>query len=289
MITGRTKLLGVLGAPIEHSLSPVLQNAALRAAGLDYVYVALPVKRDALRSAVLGLRDAGFCGFNVTIPFKTEIIAVLDALDEDARRIGAVNTVVVGADGRLTGHNTDAAGFLAGFTACGVSLRGAHVVVLGAGGAARAVLCGLLRAGAAQVSIGVRNLVKGEKLCADFAADGDVRAVSFDDAAWIAACSDADIVVQTTPLGMTPHTEEMPPVDAVMIKPSAVVYDLIYTPAETRFLREARARGCETINGETMLVAQDAEAFHLWTGKRPDVELMKRVLREELARNTLRY
>jgi len=154
MITGRTKLLGVLGAPIEHSLSPVLQNAALRAAGLDYVYVALPVKRDALRSAVLGLRDAGFCGFNVTIPFKTEIIAVLDALDEDARRIGAVNTVVVGADGRLTGHNTDAAGFLAGFTACGVSLRGAHVVVLGAGGAARAALWGLLRSGVSSVVIG---------------------------------------------------------------------------------------------------------------------------------------
>ena len=137
--------------------------------------------------------------------------------------------------------------------------------------------------------IGVRNAAKGAALAADFAADGDVRAVSFDDTAWIAACSDADLVVQTTPLGMTPHTEEMPPVDAAMINPSTVVYDLIYTPAETRFLREARARGCETINGETMLVAQGAEAFHLWTGVRPDMELMKRTLREELARNTLRY
>lgn len=288
MITGKTRLLAVIGAPIGHSLSPIIQNAALHAAGLDYVYAALPVRADALSSAVRGLYDAGIAGFNVTIPFKTEIIPLLDALSEDARRIQAVNTVVI-EDGRMVGHNTDVVGFLAGFAERGIALTGKKAVLIGAGGAARAALWGLLRRGVSSIVIGVRSVEKGAALAADFAADGDVRAVSFDDAAWIAACSDADIVVQTTPLGMTPYTEEMPPVDAAMIKPSAVVYDLIYTPAETRFLREARARGCETINGETMLVAQGAEAFHLWTGKRPDVELMKRVLREELARNTLRY
>ena len=288
MITGKTRLLAVIGAPIGHSLSPIIQNAALHAAGLDYVYAALPVRADALASAVRGLRDAGIAGFNVTIPFKTEIIPLLDALGEDARRIQAVNTVVI-EDGRMVGHNTDVAGFHAGFAERGIALTGKKAVLIGAGGAARAALWGLLRSGVSSVAIGVRSVEKGAALAADFAADGDVRAVSFDDAAWIAACSDADLVVQTTPLGMTPHTEEMPPVDAAMINPSAVVYDLIYTPAETRFLREARAQGCETINGETMLVAQGAEAFHLWTGIRPDVELMKRVLREELARNTLRY
>ena len=288
MITGKTRLLAVIGAPIAHSLSPIIQNAALRAAGLDYVYAALPVRADALASAVRGLYDAGIAGFNVTIPFKTEIIPLMDALSEDARRIQAVNTVVV-EDGRLVGHNTDVAGFLAGFAERGIALTGKNAVLIGAGGAARAALWGLLRSGVSSVAIGVRSVEKGAALAADFTTDGDVRAVSFDDAAWIAACSDADIVVQTTPLGMTPHTEEMPPVDAAVINPSAVVCDLIYTPTETRFLREARARGCETINGETMLVAQGAEAFHLWTGKRPDVELMKRVLREELARNTLRY
>ena len=288
MITGKTRLLAVIGAPIAHSLSPIIQNAALRAAGLDYVYAALPVRADAIASAVRGLRDAGIAGFNVTIPFKTEIIPLLDALSEDARRIHAVNTVVI-EDGRLVGHNTDVMGFLAGFAERGIALTGKNAVLIGAGGAARAALWGLLRSGVSSVAIGVRSVEKGAALAADFAADGDVRAVSFDDAAWIAACSDADLVVQTTPLGMTPHTEEMPPVDAAMINPSAVVYDLIYTPAETRFLREARARGCETINGETMLVAQGAEAFHLWAGVRPDMELMKRTLREELARNTLRY
>ena len=283
MITGKTRLLAVIGAPIGHSLSPIIQNAALHAAGLDYVYTALPVRADALASAVRGLRDAGIAGFNVTIPFKTEIIPLLDALSEDARRIQAVNTVVI-EDGRMVGHNTDVMGFLAGFAERGIALTGKNAVLIGAGGAARAALWGLLRSGVRSVVIGVRNAAKGTALAADFAADGDVRAVSFDDTAWIAACSDAELMVQTTPLGMTPHTEEMPPVDATMIKPSAVVYDLIYTPAETRFLREARARGCETINGETMLVAQGAEAFHLWTGVRPDMELMKRTLREELSR-----
>lgn len=288
MITGKTRLLAVIGAPIAHSLSPIIQNAALHAAGLDYVYAALPVRADALASAVRGLYDAGIAGFNVTIPFKTAIIPLMDALSEDARRIQAVNTVVV-EDGRLVGHNTDVAGFLAGFAERGIALTGKNAVLIGAGGAARAALWGLLRSGVSSVAIGVRCVEKGAALAADFVANGAVRACAFDDPAFARALVAADIVVQTTPLGMTPHTEEMPPVDAAMIKPSAVVYDLIYTPAETRFLREARARGCEAINGETMLVAQGAEAFHLWTGKRPDVELMKRVLREELARNTLRY
>jgi len=288
MITGKTKLLGVIGAPIAHSLSPIIQNAALHAAGLDYVYAALPVRADALASAVRGLYDAGIAGFNVTIPFKTAIIPLLDALSEDARRIQAVNTVVV-EDGRLVGHNTDVAGVLAGFVERGIALTGKNVVLIGAGGAARAALWGLLRSNISAITIGVRTVAKGAALAADFAADGAVRACAFDDPAFARALAAADIVVQTTPLGMTPHTDAMPPVDMAALKDDAVLYDLIYTPAETRFLREARARGCETINGETMLVAQGAEAFHLWTGKRPDVELMKRVLREELARNTLRY
>lgn len=283
MITGKTKLLGVIGAPIEHSLSPIIQNAALRAAGLDYVYAALPVHADALPSAVHGLRDAGIAGFNVTIPFKTEIIPLMDELSEDAQRIRAVNTVVIGADGRLVGHNTDVTGFLAGFEERAVSLTGKRAVLLGAGGAARAALWGLLRSGTSSVVIGVRSAAKGEALAADFAADGDVRAYAFDDSAFHAALHTADIVVQTTPLGMTPCVGEMPPVDMAEFHSAAVVYDLIYTPAATRFLREAEGYGHVTINGETMLAAQGAEAFYIWTGVRPDAALMKRVLREELA------
>ena len=284
VITGKTKILGVIGAPIAHSLSPIIQNAALHEAGLDYVYTAFPVHRVALASAVCGLRDAGVVGFNVTIPFKTEIMPLLDALSEDAQRIRAVNTVVIASDGTMTGHNTDVTGFLAGFAARGIALTGKRAVLIGAGGAARAALWGLLRSGVSSVCIGVRNLAKGKALCTDFAADGTLAVYCFDDPHFRDVLCTADIVVQTTPIGMSPQTDAMPPVDPAAISPSAAVYDLIYTPAETAFLRAAAAHGCTTINGETMLVMQGAEAFSLWTGVRPNTDLMQRVLREELAR-----
>ena len=284
MITGKTKILGVIGAPIAHSLSPIIQNAALHEAGLDYVYTAFPVHREALASAVCGLRDAGVAGFNVTIPFKTEIMPLLDVLSEDAQRIRAVNTVVIASDGTMTGHNTDVTGFMAGFAARGIGLAGKRTVLIGAGGAARAALWGLLRSGVSSVCIGVRNLAKGKALCTDFAADGTLAVYCFDDPHFRDVLCTADIVVQTTPIGMSPQTDAMPPVDPAAISPSAAVYDLIYTPAETAFLRAAAAHGCTTINGETMLVMQGAEAFSLWTGVRPNTDLMQRVLREELAR-----
>ncbi len=284
MITGKTKILGVIGAPIAHSLSPIIQNAALHEAGLDYVYTAFPVHRVALASAVCGLRDAGVVGFNVTIPFKTEIMPLLDALSEDAQRIRAVNTVVIASDGTMTGHNTDVTGFMAGFAARGIGLAGKRTVLIGAGGAARAALWGLLRSGVSSVCIGVRNLAKGKALCTDFAADGTLAVYCFDDPHFRDVLCTADIVVQTTPIGMSPQTDAMPPVDPAAISPSAAVYDLIYTPAETAFLRAAAAHGCTTINGETMLVMQGAEAFSLWTGVRPNTDLMQRALREELAR-----
>ena len=283
MITGKTKVLAVIGAPIAHSLSPIIQNAALQAAGIDCVYAALPVRPGALSSAVYGLRDAGVVGFNVTIPFKTEIIPLMDALSEDARRIGAVNTVVM-QDGYMVGHNTDVTGFLAGFAERGISIGGKRTVLIGAGGAARAVLWGLLRSRISSVTIGVRTVAKGAALAADFAADGTVEAYAFDDPAFENALCAADIVVQTTPVGMTPCVEEMPPVDISALKNSAVLYDLIYTPAVTRFLRAGAEHSHTTINGETMLAVQGAEAFRLWTGVMPDLELMKRVLREELSR-----
>ena len=284
MITGKTKILGVIGAPIAHSLSPIIQNAALHEAGLDYVYTAFPVHREALASAVCGLRDAGVAGFNVTIPFKTEIMPLLDVLSEDAQRIRAVNTVVIASDGTMTGHNTDVTGFMAGFAARGIALTGKRTVLIGAGGAARAALWGLLRSGVSSVCIGVRNLAKGKALCTDFAADGTLAVYCFDDPHFRDVLCTADIVVQTTPIGMSPQTDAMPPVDPAAISPSAAVYDLIYPPAETAFLRAAAAHGCTTINGETMLVMQGAEAFSLWTGVRPNTDLMQRVLREELAR-----
>ena len=278
-ISGRTKNLGVIGWPIAHSLSPAMQAAAIVSAGLDYAYIAMPVRPDALPEAVAGLRSLGFRGFNVTIPHKSAVMELLDEIDEDARRIGAVNTVV-NEDGRLLGYNTDVAGFLRGLSRQGVTVRGKRAVVLGAGGAARAALWGLLREGAGRVTVGVRNAAKAKEALADFAKDAEI--FPWDGGDFARALEAAELLVNTTPLGMTPRTEEAPPVDWARVRADAFVYDIIYTPGRTRFLREAEAHGHPVMNGVTMLVGQGAEAFSRWTGVRPDEGVMERALLEAL-------
>ena len=283
MLTGKTKNLGVLGWPIAHSLSPVLQNAAIGKAGVDYVYTALPVRPEDLPAAVAGLRALQFCGWNVTIPHKTAIMPLLDAIDEDARIIGAVNTVV-NEDGHLTGYNTDVTGFIQALLDAGFAPQGKTAVLLGAGGAARAVIWGLIKAGTAAIHIGVRNPAKIQPLVREFGAYVTLTASHWEQEDFAAKLLSADLLVNTTPLGMTPQTDAMPPVDWSNVKADAFVYDIIYTPAETRLLREAREHGHRILNGEGMLAGQGAAAFHKWTGVTPDTGLMKARLREALAK-----
>ena len=285
MNTGKTKNLGVMGWPIAHSLSPAMQQAAIEKAGIDYSYVALPVEPEQLPQAVEGLKALNFSGWNVTIPHKRAIMPLLDEIDEDAAVIGAVNTVV-NDGGRLKGYNTDVLGFLSPLKARGIKLAGARALLLGAGGAARAVLWGLLREGIAGVAIAVRNRDKGEALAAEFRsrAEAEITVCTFDSEDYKAALSTADILVNTTPLGMTPKVEEAPSVEWELVKSSAFVYDIIYTPAETRFLREAREHGCQIQNGEAMLAGQGAAALQLWTGIEPDADCMCSALREELSK-----
>ena len=282
MIKGTTKNLGVMGWPIAHSLSPVLQNAAIEEAGLDYVYISLPVPPEKLKEAVAGLRAMQFSGWNVTIPHKQAIMAELDVVDEDARIIGAVNTVV-NRDGHLTGYNTDYIGFMQPLTQQGFSPKGKEATILGAGGAARAVIWGLLRAKVRRITLGVRNPAKAERLAEEFASYGEIQVLHWEDGAFSDHLAVTDLLVNTTPLGMYPHVEGMPPVDWTKLKKDALVYDIIYTPERTRFLSEAQAHGHAIINGEGMLAGQGAAAFTLWTGVAPDLALMKRALREELA------
>ena len=281
MLTGTTKNLAVIGWPIAHSLSPVLQNAAIEKAGIDYVYTALPVKPEDLSSAVNGLKALQFRGWNVTIPHKTAIMELLDEIDEDARIIGAVNTVVNDA-GHLKGFNTDVTGFIQALRDKGFDPEDKTVVLLGAGGAARAVVWGLLKAGAQAIRIGVRTPAKVQPLVEEFRQYGTITVKHWESEAFAAELSTADLLVNTTPLGMTPQVEAMPPVDWSNVKADAFVYDIIYTPAETLFLREAREKGHPTLNGEGMLAGQGAAAFEKWTGVKPDVELMKNKLREAL-------
>lgn len=282
MIKGTTKNLGVMGWPIAHSLSPVLQNAAIEEAGLDYVYISLPVLPEKIKEAVAGLRAMQFTGWNVTIPHKQAIMAELDAVDEDARIIGAVNTVV-NRDGHLTGYNTDCIGFMQPLAQQGFSPKGREATILGAGGAARAVIWGLLRAKVKRITLGVRNPAKAAHLAEEFAAYGEIQVLHWEDGAFADHLAVTDLLVNTTPLGMHPHAEGMPPVDWTKLKKDALVYDIIYTPERTRFLCEAQEHGHAIINGEGMLAGQGAAAFTLWTGVAPDIALMKRALREELA------
>ena len=285
MNTGRTRNLGVMGWPIAHSLSPAMQQAAIEKAGIDYSYIALPVEPEALPQAVAGLKALNFRGWNVTIPHKTAIMPLLDEIDEDAAVIGAVNTVV-NEEGRLKGYNTDVLGFLSPLQSKGVKLQGAKALILGAGGAARAVLWGLLREGAESVTLAVRSAEKGETLAKSFRdkTKAELTVSTFNSEAYRKALAEAELIVNTTPLGMTPKVEAAPPVDWSMVKPEAFVYDIIYTPAETRFLREAREHGCTIQNGEVMLAGQGAAALALWTGIEPDTGCMCQALRNELSK-----
>ena len=277
MLTGKTVNLGVIGWPIAHSLSPVLQNEAIAKAGIDYIYTALPVKPEDLAAAVKGLRALQFRGFNVTIPHKSTIMPLLDEIDEDARRIGAVNTVV-NNDGHLKGYNTDVTGFIGALLANGFNPKDKNAVVLGAGGAARAVVWGLIKAGVKSLTIGVRNPQKAQALVERFADVMKIRVFHWGDPAFVTYLQQADLLVNTTPLGMTPNTNATPPVDWSQVKESAFVYDIIYTPALTRFLVDALRHGHTVLNGEAMLIGQGAAALKRWTGIEPDSEAMTKAL-----------
>ncbi|BEU88480.1 shikimate dehydrogenase [Selenomonas sp. TAMA-11512] len=281
MVSGKTINLAVIGDPIAHSMSPQMHNAAIEAAGIDYIYTACHVKEGHLQEAVDGFAALGFRGFNVTIPYKQTILPLLDALDDAAKMIGAVNTVVI-KDGRKKGYNTDAAGFLSPLKAQGMSVKGKRAVVFGAGGAARAVLYGLISAGAQCLTVGARNEEKAKALASSFQEMREIAAHEWHKESFAAAIREADLIVNTTPLGMHPGEDETVPIVWDDVRREAIIYDIIYTPAVTRFLREAKEHGCKTINGEAMLVGQGAEAFHLWTGTEPNRQVMTDALRKAL-------
>ena len=283
MITGKTTNLGVIGHPIAHSLSPVMQNAGITAANLDYVYSAMAVAPENLEDAIKGMKALGFRGLNVTIPHKQAVMEHLDTIHEDAQVIGAVNTIS-NENGHLTGYNTDVIGFINGMKQKGFEPQGKHTIVLGAGGAARAIIWGLTKERAASITIGVRNVEKAQPLAQYFSGFMDITLLHWESEDFKKRLPYAQLIVNTTPLGMAPHTDAMPPIDFTTIQKDAFVYDIIYTPAETKLLKTAREHGCQTLNGEAMLVGQGAEAFRIWTGQELDQKVMAAALRQALER-----
>ncbi|HIG75339.1 MAG TPA: shikimate dehydrogenase [Bacteroidetes bacterium] len=272
-----TGLAVLLGVPVTHSLSPALHNAAFREHGIPAAYVACDVPPDRLAEAVHGLDALGAMGANVTIPHKQAVQAHCAAIAPEAAVVGAVNTLVRGEAGWI-GHNTDVAGFLTPLA--DHALDGAEVTVLGAGGAARAVVYGLLSAfSPSRITIASRRPEQADALAEAFAAHDTAGALA------VAAMEDApaaDLVVNATPLGMTGR-EDHTPYPRADLGPGQTAYDLVYRPRETRFLREAAANGAQTIGGLPMLIGQAAAAFELWTGRPFPTETARRAALDAFA------
>jgi shikimate dehydrogenase len=276
-ISGTTKLCGVIGDPIEHTMSPVMHNAAFRETGLDYVYTASRVRSEELGEAIRGMRTLNIRGLNVTIPHKVAVIPFLDEVDVLAEKIGAVNTIV-NDNGVLKGYNTDASGFLQALLEKGVDPQGKRVLVLGAGGASRAVSLALGERGARLVILNrLEELDWAHELAARIGRlfDTEVKSGELTRDNTAEALVETDILVNTTSVGMSPETDRTP-VDADLLRPGLVVFDIVYNPLKTRLLSEAEAAGAETIRGIDMLAWQGALAFEKWTGVQAPVDLMKR-------------
>ncbi|RMF12515.1 MAG: shikimate dehydrogenase [Candidatus Dadabacteria bacterium] len=281
-ITAATRLYGILGHPVGHSLSPAIHNPEFAACGHDAVYLAFDVPPGRLPAAIDGVRALGLAGLNLTIPHKEAILPLLDAIDPAAARIGAVNTVAA-EDGHLTGYNTDGIGFLNPLSArLGFQPRDKRVVILGAGGAVRAVAFALMDAGVSEIVLANRTLQRAEALARDLRATGNtlVRTVAWDGPFTDPALASCDLLIQGTSLGL--H-DELPEIAWPDLSPKAIVADLVYrADGPTRFLQTAATHGYPVYDGIWMLVGQAAEAFRIWTGAPFDIERAARRCRPDL-------
>lgn len=267
-----TVLYGVIGDPIRHSKSPVMLNRAFREAGINGAYAAFHVTPDKLGEAIAGIRALGFRGLNVTIPHKIEVMKYLDDIHPGAKAAGAVNTIV-NEDGRLIGYNTDGIGYVRSLKEeAEPNLAGRRIVVLGAGGASRGILWALAQENPAKLMLANRTEDKARELAGAFASEFEIEPVAWSELR--EACGSADVVINTTSVGMSPNADATP-IDPSWLKPGAVASDLIYNPLKTKFVREAEAGGCRGHGGLGMFIYQGAYAFEYWTGQSAPVGVMR--------------
>jgi shikimate dehydrogenase len=280
------KTIGLIGYPLAHSISPAFQQAALDHLGIDARYELWETEREALAERVAGMRHPDCLGANVTVPYKELVIPLLDEIDPLAARIGAANTIV-NRDGRLCGYNTDMTGFARALRQDGgFDPSGAHVVLLGAGGAGRAATMALVQAKAASVTIFDIAPERAQRLVEDFGRQGEtpLRALPLGEENLAAATKRCQLLVNCTPIGMRHSKEEHDlPMPAEFIQQGMLVFDIIYNPFETRFLAEAKRRGARTLGGLPMLVYQGAASFELWTAGEPPLDVMFKAARKALA------
>jgi shikimate dehydrogenase len=284
LITGKTKLLGVIGAPVEHSLSPVMHNEAIAHLKLNYVYVPFPIKREDLEKAIAGFEVINVVGFNITIPHKQAIIPFLSEVSQTAKMVGAVNTVWR-TDKGWCGTNTDVEGFLAPLKKLSLDWKQITPVILGNGGAARAVVVGCAEMGCPEICVVGRDRAKLEQFKQSWVTSplkAALNVYTWNELAGLV--SNTKLLINTTPIGMYPNVDESPMDAKVMEKLSkdAIAYDLIYTPNPTKFLVQAKERGAIAIDGLEMLIGQGAAALKIWLQQEVPIDVMRRSLREYL-------
>lgn len=278
-IKGSTNIVGLIGHPVEHSFSPPMHNAAFDALNMDYAYVAFDVNPNDLKSAIEGAESLNIKGFNVTIPHKVDVMQYLDELDEVARLIGAVNTIDFK---NLKGYNTDGIGAVKAIEEV-TSIKNKNVVVAGAGGASRAISFYIAKYGAESLTILNRNEAKAESLASDVSDSGLIGEVASDSINAIGNYMEiADVLIDTTPLGMHPNISDEPIVKADMMDEDLVVFDAVYNPNETVLIKEAIKANAKPVYGIKMLLYQGAESFKIWTGKTAPVDVMEKALRNTL-------
>lgn len=282
-ISGNTRVCAVIGDPIEHSLSPAIQNAAFSALGLDFVYTAFRVKTSEVKDALVGMRVLGIAGFNVTMPLKEAVIPHLDELDENARFLNSVNTIH-NRDGKLFGYSTDGTGALKALKENGADPKGKRVVLLGSGAAARAIAYALVQetdelvvlnrtvSGAEKLAETLRRKFN-RKIVADLLAPEVVKG----------QVGGSDILVNATCVGMKPHVHQSL-IAPDSLKVDLTVMDIVYNPVETKLARDAKAVGAKVISGVEMLIYQGAASFEIWTGKQAPVQVMRKAALEQLNR-----
>ncbi len=280
-LTGATRVTGIFGHPVGHSRSPAMQNAAFEAMGLDWIYVPFCVNPDNLDSAVQGIRALDLVGINVTMPHKQRVMEYLDWISDDARRIGSVNTIH-NDNGILKGYSTDGPGFIRALSAVWASPKGANVVVIGAGGSARATVYALASEGANVTVINrtVDRAVDLSVLVNEALGVENVSALALDSIEARVAVSGADLLVNCTSVGMHPNVDAQP-VPSEWLHANLFVYDQIYNPVETSLLKSAREAGAGTSNGMGMLVFQGAISFEIWTGQTPPCEIMEKAAQSD--------
>jgi len=281
-ISGKTKVCGIIGDPIEHTLSPVMHNVAFNDSKLDFIYVAFRVKKEELGNAMSSMRSLGIHGLNVTMPHKNAVINYLDEIDSRAKFIGAVNTIL-NDDGKLIGFNTDSVGALKALKENGVDINGKKLLLLGAGGAAKAIAFQAAQE-VEELRILNRTAEKAKRLAEVLRRkfNGMIKGNSLSANLIKEELKDSDILINATSVGMHPNIDQSL-VDPEWLRPDLCVMDIVYNPIETRLAKDAKAMGAKVISGIDMLIYQGAASFEIWTNHPAPVEIMKQAILNELS------